>query len=264
VLINALTGGGDRVEMSGAAMRLAMMGGLFATLIVAVPPLIMQLFNASIGYASNLMGSMGLARPMQTPGAQGAGGFQGGYGAGAAGGHPSAFPVLAHSGAAQVGGGQAVRDASSNSVAGQGVHNAYAAVTRANVAARESDVAAVPSQPMAGRIGVASGSGQESVYAIQRQQESPAFRNNTSGGRMDSAQGNPVTGIEDASVRREYVNAGTGGALNVQGGIKGEPLVEVASVSARSYASTPGGAPVTRGPDRPGVPEALHTRAHSA
>ena len=81
---------------------------------------------------------------------------------------------------------------------------------------------------------------------------------------MESAQSNPVTGIEDASVRREYLNAGTGGALNVQGGIQGEPLVEVASVSARSYASASGGAPVARGPDRPGPPTPLHTRANSA
>ncbi|MEZ5701888.1 MAG: hypothetical protein R3E42_07895 [Burkholderiaceae bacterium] len=59
-----LINGSQRVDMSGAAMRMAMMGGLIATLIVAVPPMIMQMFNASSGYASNLMGSMGIIRPM--------------------------------------------------------------------------------------------------------------------------------------------------------------------------------------------------------
>lgn len=87
VLIGLLTSGGDRVDMSGATMRMAMMGGLFATLIVAVPPMIMQMFNASIGYASNLMGSMGLIRPTAQSGGSGGGaGATGQEGAQAAGG----------------------------------------------------------------------------------------------------------------------------------------------------------------------------------
>lgn len=86
VLIGLLTSGGDRVDMSGATMRMAMMGGLFATLIVAVPPMIMQMFNASIGYASNLMGSMGLIRPTAQSGGGGGGAAAGQQGAQAAGG----------------------------------------------------------------------------------------------------------------------------------------------------------------------------------
>lgn len=91
VLIN----GSQRVDMSGAAMRMAMMGGLFATLIVAVPPMIMQMFNASIGYASNLMGSMGIIRPMggMNHGAA-AGGQAGGQGAGNYLGNSNAMPGL--------------------------------------------------------------------------------------------------------------------------------------------------------------------------
>ncbi|MBL8387483.1 MAG: type IV secretion system protein [Hydrogenophaga sp.] len=68
VLIGLLTNGGNRVDMGGATMRLAMMGGLFATLIVAVPPVVMQLFNTSLGFAQNVMGSMGV-RPFGGGGA---------------------------------------------------------------------------------------------------------------------------------------------------------------------------------------------------
>jgi type IV secretion system protein VirB6 len=60
LLIGLLTNGGNRVDMGGATMRLAMMGGLFATLIVAVPPVVMQLFATSLGFAQNVMGSMGV------------------------------------------------------------------------------------------------------------------------------------------------------------------------------------------------------------
>lgn len=79
-LIGLLTDGGNRVDMSGAAMRMAMMGGLFSTLIVAVPPLVMTLFNASLGFAQNVMGSMGV-RPLAMQGA-GAGGGGAGMGGG--------------------------------------------------------------------------------------------------------------------------------------------------------------------------------------
>ncbi len=99
-----LINGSQRVDMSGAAMRMAMMGGLFATLIVAVPPMIMQMFNASIGYASNLMGSMGIIRPMggMNPGAA-PGGQVGGQSTGNYLGNSNAMPGLARLG----GGGQA-------------------------------------------------------------------------------------------------------------------------------------------------------------
>ena len=91
-LIGLLTDGGNRVDMSGAAMRMAMMGGLFSTLIVAVPPLVMTLFNASLGFAQNVMGSMGV-RPLAMQGAGAAGGGAGMGGALGAAGNGGALPA---------------------------------------------------------------------------------------------------------------------------------------------------------------------------
>lgn len=266
-LISILTGGGDRVEMSGAAMRLAMMGGLFATLIVAVPPLIMQLFNASIGYASNLMGSMGLFRPMQAPGMAGGGGQQVGYGGGASGSNPSAFPILEKWSGGQVGGGQAVRDAnaagSGGGSGGMGVFSPQTAVNKANMAALGNDAASPPALQMAGQRGIAAtGSSLESVHTIQQRQESAEFRNSTTSDRVDVAQFNADLGIEDAQIRREAPHLGTGGLLNVQGGVRGDSS---GSVSLASAAASPqpqtvaANRPLGGGSaDRPGVPKSRH------
>lgn len=61
--VSALTGGdAGRVDLSGTTTNLAAMGAMFSIIIVATPALIMQLFNASLGYASNLMGAMGVPR----------------------------------------------------------------------------------------------------------------------------------------------------------------------------------------------------------
>lgn len=98
-LIGLLTDGGNRVDMSGAAMRMAMMGGLFSTLIVAVPPLVMTLFNASLGFAQNVMGSMGV-RPLAMQGAGGSVGGGAGTGGGALAGAGAGGALPAPTGAA--------------------------------------------------------------------------------------------------------------------------------------------------------------------
>jgi hypothetical protein len=95
LLIGLLTNGGNRVDMGGATMRLAMMGGLFATLIVAVPPVVMQLFATSLGFAQNVMGSMGV-RPF---GGGGAGAPQAAAGGGGASGGPEHLRIGAGQGA---------------------------------------------------------------------------------------------------------------------------------------------------------------------
>lgn len=98
-LIGLLTDGGNRVDMSGAAMRMAMMGGLFSTLIVAVPPLVMTLFNASLGFAQNVMGSMGV-RPLAMQGTGGSVGGGAGMGGGALAGAGAGGALPAPTGAA--------------------------------------------------------------------------------------------------------------------------------------------------------------------
>lgn len=89
---NLTLGTAARVDLGGAATNLAGMGALFALLIVATPPLIMQLFNASMGYASNLTGAMGMPRA-------GLGGYAG---AGASAGQQAGYSpaALGHQGAA--------------------------------------------------------------------------------------------------------------------------------------------------------------------
>ncbi len=92
---NLTLGTAARVDLGGAATNLAGMGALFALLIVATPPLIMQLFNASMGYASNLTGAMGMPRA-------GLGSGYAGAGAGASAGQPAGYSpaALGHQGAA--------------------------------------------------------------------------------------------------------------------------------------------------------------------
>lgn len=76
-----------RVDLSGTNTNLATMSSLFAVLIVATPALIMQLFNLSTGYASNLMGAIGVPRAGVGQGSQAAGSAAsaGGGGQGASG-----------------------------------------------------------------------------------------------------------------------------------------------------------------------------------
>ena len=112
---NLTLGTAARVDLGGAATNLAGMGALFALLIVATPPLIMQLFNASMGYAANLTGAMGMPRA-------GLGGGYAGAGAGAgasAGQQPGYSPAaLGHQGAAATSGNQNRASESDHSFSG--------------------------------------------------------------------------------------------------------------------------------------------------
>jgi len=165
-----LINGSQRVDMSGAAMRMAMMGGLFATLIVAVPPMIMQMFNASIGYASNLMGSMGIIRPMggMNPGMAGMGGQASGQqGGGSALGNSNAMPGLARLGQ----GGNAALEHSgpAGGMANSGAQNA---INAANRLARTNDgVDGAGGTLSAGSLGLAgSGAYSPNLANVQARQ----------------------------------------------------------------------------------------------
>ncbi|MCB4366402.1 type IV secretion system protein [Hydrogenophaga taeniospiralis] len=106
---NLTLGTAARVDLGGAATNLAGMGALFALLIVATPPLIMQLFNASMGYASNLTGAMGMPRA----------GLGGGYAGAGAGQQPGYSPAaLGHQGAAATSGNQNHASESDHSFSG--------------------------------------------------------------------------------------------------------------------------------------------------
>lgn len=177
-LIGLLTNGGNRVDMGGAGMRLAMMGGLFATLIVAVPPVVMQLFNTSLGFAQNVMGSMGV-RPMQPSPAGGAAGGGGGAASeplrvGAA---TGAMPGYAPMQKLAASGGQ--HDA--GPAGGMAQSNVQQAITRANSmgasGAADGGPAQVGMAPRTGAMGLLAGQqGNAGTSQIRMQQASDEFR----------------------------------------------------------------------------------------
>jgi type IV secretion system protein VirB6 len=221
VLISTLTGGGDRVDMSGATMRLGMMGALFATLIVAVPPLIMQMFNASLGYASNVMGSMGIIRPM---------GQSVGGGGGAS---PSAGQQATLSP-----GYQGLGYAGSGPAGGSATSNNQMLINRANSQAQLGTDAAstMIGASRAGSIGLNS-PGNPTLAQIRSQQMGDEFNGHRSFSAADS--GTPVnptgptsgpnaerwsqngTNVSDATIKhleQQGIPVGRGGALLVDGG----------------------------------------------
>jgi hypothetical protein len=207
-LIILLTGGGNRVDMSGAAMRMAMMGGLFATLIVAVPPMIMQMFNASIGYASNVMGSMGIIRPMGQP-------LGGGGGQGTA---SSPLSGVGASGSTASLSGPAGGMANSNNQMLINRANSQAMVSGPEGAAGQIGGA----RAMGGAMGLAApGADNARVAQIQNKQSGDEFRAGSGGGGT-SQDGSSMkfysngTNVEDA-VLKEHKHLGTGGALQVAG-----------------------------------------------
>ncbi|PKO32510.1 MAG: hypothetical protein CVU36_02415 [Betaproteobacteria bacterium HGW-Betaproteobacteria-9] len=205
LLISLLTGGGNRVDMSGAAMRMAMMGGLFATLIVAVPPMIMQMFNASIGYASNVMGSMGIIRPMGQPLGGGAG-------------QSVSSPALIGAGASGSTAGL------SGPAGGMANSNNQMLINRANSQAMVSGPEGAAGQVGGARamgggvMGLAApGADNARVAQIQNKQSGDEFRARSGGGGT-SQDGSSMkfysngTNVEDA-VLKEHKHLGTGGAL---------------------------------------------------
>ncbi|PKO69657.1 MAG: hypothetical protein CVU22_04220 [Betaproteobacteria bacterium HGW-Betaproteobacteria-16] len=90
---------GGTVDISGSGMRLAALGALMSAVVVSVPPMIMQFFNAGVGFAAGAMGGMmggamagrmaggGTGVPGMVYG--GAGGSGGGAGGSASGAGPS-------------------------------------------------------------------------------------------------------------------------------------------------------------------------------
>ena len=205
-----LINGSQRVDMSGASMRMAMMGGLFATLIVAVPPMIMQMFNASIGYASNLMGSMGIIRPMggMNHGAA-AGGQAGGQGAGNYLGNSNAMPGLAHMGS----GGNANSSTS-------------ALIAKANSHSQVSGAGGDTGVNLtAGSVGVnrvnSTNAGLEHVQSKSAELGSE-FRAGSTVVPSVGGAGGRSAGAQDVAFREAPIGAkgsvdGTGGLLKVQG-----------------------------------------------
>lgn len=73
-------------DISGSAMRMATLGTLISAIIISIPPMVMQFFNAGVGFATGAMGGMmgGAAAGRMAGGGTGIPGF--GYAGGAGGG----------------------------------------------------------------------------------------------------------------------------------------------------------------------------------
>lgn len=234
VLIGLLTNGGDRVDMSGATMRLGMMGALFATLIVAVPPLIMQMFNASLGYASNVMGSMGIIRPMGQP--------VGGGGTASPQSGQQALPAPGYQGGSYAGSGPAGGSATSNN---------QVLINRANsnAAAGGENSSASIEFSRAGAVGLNAQETPSLAY-LRSQQSSGELRSASLTPLHDRYAGDlaaPLSGpnadgwnsqgrnVPDAVIKRveeQGIPMGKGGAPVVDGGSGG---------GAKALAHAPGG-----------------------
>ncbi|GAA6140857.1 type IV secretion system protein [Hydrogenophaga sp. 5NK40-0174] len=94
-----LTGGASRADVAAGMTRLGAMGALFSVLIIAVPPVVMQLFGSAMGYAQSILS--GIYSPMAGMAARGgAGGAAGANGAAGPAGAPgySAAPQLGMAG----------------------------------------------------------------------------------------------------------------------------------------------------------------------
>lgn len=235
--IAGLTGGGDRVEMSGAAMRLAMMGGLFATLIVAVPPMIMQMFNASIGFASNVMGSMGV-RPMG--GLAGAGAQGGGGSSSAVGGAPQARD------SSNSGSGIGFSGQGSGPAGGSAGSNNQMLINAANRNAQISDsgVYAANGRQPSGSAGLASQVQETPKLAQIQAKQSEVGGEFRAGGVREVAVANatdmkedPITGVfrtpGSAAAMAADPALGRSGHLNVGQGSGRAPRVESGSSDVR-------------------------------
>ena len=98
IALGVITGGGTRADIGSGAMRLGAMGGMFSVLIIAVPPVVMQLFGSAMGYAQSILS--GIYSPMagmaaaRAGGQQAAMGAQGADGANGGNGHSYAPPQL--------------------------------------------------------------------------------------------------------------------------------------------------------------------------
>ena len=90
-----ITGGAERADIASGATRLGAMGAMFSVLIIAVPPVVMQLFGSAMGYAQSIMS--GIYSPMarsSMPQQQGGASTRGADGANGGNGHSYAPPQL--------------------------------------------------------------------------------------------------------------------------------------------------------------------------
>lgn len=238
LLIGLLTNGGNRVDMGGATMRLAMMGGLFATLIVAVPPVVMQLFATSLGFAQNVMGSMGV-RPFGGGGGgapQAAAGGGGGASSGPEqvriGAGQGAMPGLAPMQRLSAGGHD------SGPAGGMAQSNNQQLINRANTMGAASAGDGVAVQGGGQRSGVMGLANQPTSEGLQSAQLQQSHLSGTGELRL-----NKNTGVWESADTARQLNSqpelGRGGLLPIPG--KGGSF----SSTNTSTANTGGAAPTT-------------------
>lgn len=237
------------VDIGGSAMRMAMMGTLATSLLVMIPPLIMQFFNSGASFAAGAMmgamgggaaagGVMGLSQAMGGQQQQGGGAASGG--------------AIGRSDAS--GGGDSTRSESNFAA-----RNNQAVLNRANGTAGAGSGDAQPQGVQApGSIGIANQqTDSQGLAFIKQKQSTEEFRNPTGSSAStvaaNSSAGGPYTPVQVADMNydaergvytTESTNAalangaGSGGSLKVSGGVGDTPTHQ----GDRSYASVNGGA----------------------
>lgn len=245
IFLNA--GETGNIDISGSSMRLAALGALMSVLVMSVPPMIMQFFNAGVGFAAGAMGGM-LGGAMAGRMAGGGTGVPGmAYGGGGMAGEGA--PALGYGGS---GGGTA----SGNAGAGTGGQSTVVQQL-SGPAAGPSEAGSMP----AGAHGAASPNNVNArVGAIHNDQfgtrrEEFAGSGYTPGGYTDArvietgtvGQGqDPTLTAADNRTLAQRPQLGRGGYLPVSGGVQA-PSADAAQGGRAEgpAAGTPaGGAPI--------------------
>lgn len=234
-LINTATGG--PFDISGSSMRLAALGTLMSAIIIAIPPTIMQFFSSGASFAAGAFGFAG-AGALAAAGRSGSsatGGAAAGLmnaGQGGAGAQNNQAPSGAASAQKSLTytGGEQDMAAANN----QGL------LAKANSGSAGMDPDAATCSP-AGFKGLANNPSESlSMESIRQRQKTDEFQTNTSAQRTETQQTQFTLqsdrGIEDANVIRENPHLGTGGLLNVPGGVTGTKSGGVSYASAAQQA----------------------------
>jgi type IV secretion system protein VirB6 len=250
IFLNA--GETGNIDISGSSMRLAALGALMSVLVMSVPPMIMQFFNAGVGFAAGAMGGM-----------------LGGAMAGRMAGGGTGVPGMAYGGGGLAGSGASAlgyNGASGGAGAGAGAYAGAGAGGQSTVVQQLSGPAAGPSEAgsmPAGSHGVASPNNVNArVSAIHNDQfgtrrEEFSGVGNASGGYTDARiietgtahQGrDPTLSAVDNHTLAQHPQLGRGGYLPLSGGGQA-PSSPSAAAHGSSSVSSPadtqmGSAPV--------------------
>lgn len=225
-LINSVTGG--PFDISGSSMRLAALGTLMSAIIIAIPPTIMQFFSAGASFAAGAFGFAGagaLAAAGRSGGSATGGAAAGLMNAGQGGGMSGTQSNQGASGHANAPAGIGFNGGSGNMAAA----NNQTLLAKANSGSGDSDHYGPNGPGMYGGTRGLANQPSESLgmESVRQRQDSSEFRSGTSAQRTEFSQSQTTSAqdIQDARIIKENPQLGTGGKLNVSGGVTGNKTV---------------------------------------